>query len=223
MGSQGTPPVSAAALPQAPGVYRFRDRAGRVLYIGRAVSLRRRVLSYWGDLGDRAHLAPMVARIARIEAVTCDSAHEAAWLERNLLEHRRPPWNRTPGGQEAEVWIRLSASPRRPGLTVVRQSAPGDFGPYLGGQKVRDAVSGLGRVLPLGYAGDAQPLGVELLGRVTVQHPDRHDRESGDHEPSRSWVMSQLLPSGSSTPNQRPHGASSTWLFGCTPRPVSSA
>jgi len=101
VGSQGTPPVSAAALPQAPGVYRFRDLAGRVLYIGRAVSLRRRVLSYWGDLGDRAHLAPMVARIARVEAVTCDSAHEAAWLERNLLEHRRPPWNRTLGGQEA--------------------------------------------------------------------------------------------------------------------------
>ena len=156
MGLQGTPPVGAAALPQAPGVYRFRDRTGRVLYIGRAVSLRRRVLSYWGDLGDRAHLAPMVARIVRAEAVTCDSAHEAAWLERNLLEHRRPPWNRAPGGQEAEVWIRLSASPRSPGLTVVRQPAPGDFGPYLGGQKVRDAVSGLGRVLPLGYAADGQ-------------------------------------------------------------------
>jgi excinuclease ABC subunit C len=137
-------------------VYRFRDRAGRVLYIGRAVSLRRRVLSYWCDLGDRAHLAPMVARVARVEAVTCGSAHEAAWLERNLLQHRRPPWNRALGGQEAEVWIRLSASPRRPGLTVVRQPASGDFGPYLGGQKVRDAVSGLGRVLPLGYAADGQ-------------------------------------------------------------------
>jgi excinuclease ABC subunit C len=98
----------------------------------------------------------MVARIVRVEAVTCDSAHEAAWLERNLLEYRRPPWNRAPGGQEAEVWIRLSASPRSPGLTVVRQPAPGDFGPYLGGQKVRDAVSGLGRVLPLGYAADGQ-------------------------------------------------------------------
>src|SRR5262245_54114080 len=157
VGSQGTPLVSAAALPQAPGVYRFRDRAGRVLYIGRAVSLRRRVLSYRGDLGDRAHLAPMVARIARVEAVTCDSAHEAAWLERNLLGRRLPPWNRTPGGQEAEVWIRLSDSPLAPGLTVVRRPAPGDFGPYLGGLKVRDAVSGLSRVLPLGHTADHPP------------------------------------------------------------------
>ena len=150
----------AARFPHAAGVYRFRDAAGKVLYLGRAVSLRRRVVSYWGDLGDRAHLAVMVGRIARVEAVVCDSAHEAAWLERNLLERRLPPWNRSPrGGQEPEVWIRLSESARTPGVTVVHQPAPGDparhFGPYLGGQKVRDAVSGLGRVLPLGYAADA--------------------------------------------------------------------
>ena len=101
----------AARLPPGPGVYRFRDASGHILYLGRAVSLRRRVASYWGDLGDRGHLAAMVARIARVEAVICDSAHEAAWLERNLLRRHKPPWNRSPsGGQEAEVWIRLSAS-----------------------------------------------------------------------------------------------------------------
>ena len=158
-------------LPLAPGVYRFRDQAGRVLYIGRAVSLRRRVLSYWGDLGDRGHLAPMVARIARVEAVVCDSAHEAAWLERNLLRRRLPPWNRSPGGQEAEVWIRLSESARTPGVTVVRQPASGDFGPYLGGQKVRDAVSGLCRVLPLGYAADGRGGTERDMARVRGASP----------------------------------------------------
>jgi excinuclease ABC subunit C len=162
---------AAARLPLAPGVYRFRDQAGRVLYVGRAVSLRRRVLSYWGDLGDRGHLAPMVARIARVEAVVCDSAHEAAWLERNLLQRRLPPWNRSPGGQEAEVWIRLSESARTPGVTVVRQPSPGDFGPYLGGQKVRDAVSGLGRVLPLAYAADRQAGAQRDMARVRGASP----------------------------------------------------
>jgi excinuclease ABC subunit C len=164
-------PAAAACLPPAPGVYRFRDQAGRVLYVGRAVSLRRRVLSYWGDLGDRGHLAPMVARIARIEAVVCDSAHEAAWLERNMLQRRLPPWNRSPGGQEAEVWIRLSESARTPGLTVVRQPSPGDFGPYLGGQKVRDAMSGLGRVLPLAYAADVQAGSERDMARVRGASP----------------------------------------------------
>jgi len=167
----------AARLPLAPGVYRFRDAAGRVLYLGRATSLRRRVTSYWGDLGDRRHLARMVARVAGVEAVVCDSAHEAAWLERNLL---LPPWNRDPaGGQESEVWIRLSASARSPGVEVVYQPEPGDrcFGPYLGGRQVRQAVTGLCRVLPLPYAADcatgthrdmARTLGVSATDRVTL-------------------------------------------------------
>jgi len=158
-----SPRDQVARLPPGPGVYRFHDAAGRVLYVGRAVSLRRRVASYWGNLGDRGHLAAMVARIARVEAVPCASAHEAAWLERNLLERRKPPWNRSPsGGQESEVWIRLSASPAAPGLMVARRPRPGQearyFGPYLGGQKTRAAVSGLRRVLLLGHAVD-QPTG----------------------------------------------------------------
>ena len=113
----------------------------------------------------------MVARIARVEAVICDSAHEAAWLERNLLQRRLPPWNRSVGGQEAEVWIRLTVSPRRPGLTVVHRPAPGDFGPYLGGQKARDAVSGLGRVLPLAHAADGQAGAGRDLARLRGAAP----------------------------------------------------
>ena len=112
----------AALLPLAPGVYRFRDARRGVLYLGRATSLRRRVASYWGDLSGRAHLGAMMARVARVEAVTCDSVHEAAWLERNLLLARKPPWNRAPaGGQEVEVWIRLSEGAATPGVAVVHE------------------------------------------------------------------------------------------------------
>jgi excinuclease ABC subunit C len=161
-----------------PGVYRFRDATGQVLYLGRVVALRRRVASYWGDLGDRAHLAPMVAAIAAVEAVVCDSAHEAAWLERNLLREELPPWNRVPdGGQESEVWIHVAASAREPGLRVTHRPPPRSgptagagrgrgpdrggsrgFGPYLGGQRARLAVSGLSRLFPLEYTAE-QPAG----------------------------------------------------------------
>ncbi len=150
-------PRAIARLPGTPGVYRFRDARGRVLYIGRASALRSRVASYWSDLGDRAHLAPMVTRAARIEAVSCASAHEAAWLERNLLEHSMPPWNRTAGGQESVVHIRMDQRPAAPGLSVVYRTPPAAqvryFGPYLGGLRVRQAVTGLHRILPLAYAG----------------------------------------------------------------------
>jgi excinuclease ABC subunit C len=148
-----SPRASVARLPATPGVYRFRDARGRVLYIGRATRLRHRVASYWADLGDRGHLARMVARIARVEAVACDGGHEAAWLERNLLERALPPWNRTAGGQEVPVYLSLAAGPTAPGLSVVHAAVPGSFGPYLGGDRVRLAVAALHRVLPLSYAG----------------------------------------------------------------------
>ncbi len=119
---RGNGPPAVARLPSSPGVYRFRDAGGRVLYVGRASVLRSRVASYWSDLRDRGHLAAMVARVARIEAVTCDSVHEAAWLERNLLEASLPPWNRTPGGQETAVYIRMDAGPVHPGLSVACQA-----------------------------------------------------------------------------------------------------
>ena len=151
-------PVVIGRLPGTPGVYRFRDARQRVLYIGRAGALRSRVASYWPDLRDRDHLAPMVAQIARIEAVSCDSAHEAAWLERNLLESSLPRWNRTPGGQESAVFIRLDARPAGPGLSVAYRAEPATrarfFGPYLGGGRARMAVGALNRLLPLCYAGD---------------------------------------------------------------------
>jgi excinuclease ABC subunit C len=113
----------STGLPSEPGVDRFRDQRGRVLYIGRAVSLRSRVASYWGDLGSRAHLAPMVPRVARVQALVCDSGHEAAWLERNLLEQGLPPWNRTAGGQEVPVYIRLGRQPRSAGPLVAATPA----------------------------------------------------------------------------------------------------
>ena len=168
---------SVASLPAEPGVYRFRDGTGRVLYVGRAVRLRRRVASYWSDLRDRRHLAPMVARIARVEAVACDSEHEAAWLERNLLEHRLPRWNRTPGGQEAPAWIWVDARPGSPGLRAAHTgTADGadSFGPYLGGDKVRTAVAALHRVLPLAYAGTRLTGGErDLAAKLGVGPEDR--------------------------------------------------
>ena len=166
-------------LPAAPGVYRFADGRGRVLYIGRATSLRSRVASYWLDLRDRGHLAPMVGRVAGIRAVACASVHEAAWLERNLLAAGLPPWNRTPGGQETEVYIRLDERPAAPGLRVQYQSRPGDglryFGPYLGGLRARRAVTALNRILPLAEAGTR-------LSGARLEIARARGRNGGDRE-----------------------------------------
>jgi len=114
----------------------------------------------------------MVPGITEIEAVECASEHEAAWLERNLLEGWLPPWNRTAGGQEVAVCIRVDSSARSPGIAVLHlpvarraeDSAVRYFGPYLGGARVRLAAAGLHRALPLRYTFDGQSSLLRELG-----------------------------------------------------------
>lgn len=126
------------------------------MYVGRAVDLRRRVASYWTHLGDRPRLHRMVDRIAAVEAVICDSDHEASWLERNLLERALPRWNRATGGAESQVFLRLDVGEKSAGVRLVHEigTTPGtrDFGPYLGGTQTRLAASALNRICPIGYA-----------------------------------------------------------------------
>lgn len=151
-----------------------------MLYIGRAVDLRRRVASYSGDLGDRPRLRRMVPQVVGLEAVGCASEHEAAWLERNLLERRRPRWNRAIGGGEVPVFIRLRCDARSATLDVVHGQAEAGvgrlFGPYLGGNRVRLAVSALERVLSLAYTADRQGGFARDMARIRGVDPADRDR-----------------------------------------------
>lgn len=169
------------ALPTSPGVYRFRDERERVIYVGRATDLRHRVASYWGDLAGWRHLRAMVGQIARLEALPCDSVHEATWLERNLLEASKPRWNRVRGGLEVPTYIRLVRTPAAARLEVVHSPATGEgavtFGPFLGGTRARLAVDGLDRVLGLAYAGDRLGGFDRDMARVRgVRAADREER-----------------------------------------------
>lgn len=147
---------ACALLPREPGVYRFRDATGRVMYIGRATDLRSRTRTYWGELRGRRRLRRMVPQIARVEAIVCGSVHEAAWLERNLLERSKPRWNRVRGGLEVPRWLVVDADPARPGLRLTHDPEPGRpaFGPYLGGDRSRAALRAILRVWPLHLTGE---------------------------------------------------------------------
>ncbi len=192
--------AARAHLPAGPGVYRFRDANGRALYIGRAVNLRRRVASYWGDLRDRPRLRRMVTRIDRIDVLLCASEHEAAWLERNALEHSRPTWNRMLGGVESSVVITLDTSARRPGIKVSFTPGPDTtFGPYLSGTRTRLAVSALHRLFPLSYTSDRlSDAEREMAEKLLVRQEDRPSFVSAlctilDREPQAVATARQRL------------------------------
>lgn len=165
----GTAPAVTSRLPDRPGIYRFRDDGGRTLYIGRATRLRSRVRSYWGDLGDRRHLARMVPRIVRVEAVVCACVHEASWLERNLLEESRPRWNRAIGGAEVGLMMVIDRDPARIRILHETGIPPTDeliFGPFLGGVKVRLLAAAVHRMHPMIYTRDGLTGAERDLGRI---------------------------------------------------------
>ena len=90
-----SPPASlrdqAKALPDEPGVYLFRDHAGAVLYVGKARSLRKRVLSYFRrDAVDRKTI-DLMARAVSVEPTVTASETEALLLEQNYIKRYRPP------------------------------------------------------------------------------------------------------------------------------------
>ena len=164
-------------MPHRPGVYLMRDEAARVVYVGRSRDLASRVRSYWVDLGDRPHLARMVACVAWVEPVICESEHEAAFLESDLLARHRTRFNRTLG-MESMVWLRLDASPAAPSLEVLHDVEPDDgaewFGPYLGWEPVRQARAGLLRLHPIPHTGSRMSRSDRELARsLGVGEADR--------------------------------------------------
>jgi excinuclease ABC subunit C len=83
-------------LPDEPGVYLFRDAAGKLLYIGKATSLKDRVRSYFAkDLADSRGegIVAMVQEAQKVDHVTTDSVLEALILEANLIKRHQPPYN----------------------------------------------------------------------------------------------------------------------------------
>src|SRR6266540_4749135 len=81
-------------LPARPGVYLFRDERGRVLYVGKAKSLRPRVRSYFqAGRGGRSTIQQLPDRVHDVEVIVTQNEVEALHLEQNLVKRHRPPFN----------------------------------------------------------------------------------------------------------------------------------
>lgn len=120
------------ALPRSPGVYLFRDRDGRIVYVGKATNLRARVRSYFSS-DDRRKIEPLLRALHRIDHVACRSPIEAAVLEVRLIQRHLPPFNR-----QAKLWtqyayVRVLLPPGKKPSIATTKDAGGVVGArYLG-------------------------------------------------------------------------------------------
>jgi DNA polymerase-3 subunit epsilon len=119
-----------ARLPRKPGVYLFRDRSGRVIYVGKATNLRARVRSYFGS-DDRRKVPQLLRETEAIDHLVCAHPLEAEVREIRLIQEHEPRFNRRSKAWRSYAYLKLTLSERFPRLAVVReQRADGSL--YVG-------------------------------------------------------------------------------------------
>ncbi|WP_404383277.1 DEDD exonuclease domain-containing protein [Knoellia locipacati] len=141
----------ADGLPEAPGVYMFKDAQGRVLYVGTSVSIRTRVRSYFTASEQRRRMAEMVRIAESVTPVVCATALEAEVRELRLIAEHKPRYNRRSRHPERTWWVKLTVEPF-PRLSIVRHVADDGtryIGPFASRGSADDAVAGVHEVLPL--------------------------------------------------------------------------
>jgi excinuclease ABC subunit C len=157
------------SVPDAPGSYQFRDAAGRIIYVGKALSLRSRLSSYFQD---PAHLHPrtaqMVERAASVEWIVVASDVEAIMLEYNLIKAHRPRFNIRLVDDKSYPYLAVTVGDEWPRATVMRGAKRKDaryFGPYAHAYAIRETLDLLLRSFPVRTCSDAKLRRHQLLGR----------------------------------------------------------
>jgi excinuclease ABC subunit C len=143
--------AQALRLPNEPGVYLFHDAGDAVLYVGKARSLRKRVLSYLKkDAIDRKTLE-LVPRVVRIEAIVATSETEALLLEQNYIKRFRPPFNVRLRDDKSYPYISVTVGDEYPRVMFTRERHRRGvryFGPYSSARAVRSTLETLNKVFP---------------------------------------------------------------------------
>jgi excinuclease ABC subunit C len=149
-------------LPDQPGVYLFRDAKGRVIYVGKAKSIRKRVASHFSK--SRPQDTPghdeMVAQAQHVECVVVGSEAEALLAEQSFIKQYRPRFNVKLRDDKSYPYICISLDEEFPRVYFTRERhRPGRvyFGPYSNAKRVRNTLDLLGKVFMFRTCTGAEP------------------------------------------------------------------
>src|SRR4051794_565854 len=148
----------AKLAPKGPGVYRMADAKGEVLYVGKAKSIRKRIVSYARQAGHTARIMRMIAATASMEFVTTTTETEALLLETNLIKRLRPRFNVLMRDDKSFPYIVITKGETPPMIAKHRgaRNKPGDYyGPFASAQAVHRTITALERAFLIRSCSDA--------------------------------------------------------------------
>lgn len=156
-------------LPTSPGVYLMKNADGRVLYVGKADSLRNRVRSYFAARGpEDARIARMVTEIADLEYIVTDTVSEAYLLESNLIKEHRPRFNIRLRDDKSYPFVKITLGEDFPRIVRTRKLARDGsryFGPYASASSVDETLKLLRKIFPFRTCNLDIPDGKRVLER----------------------------------------------------------
>ena len=140
-------------IPTQPGVYKFRDARGRVIYVGKAKNLRARLTSYFQDIGNlHSRTAAMVTSAAGVEWTVVNTEVEALQLEYSWIKEFDPRYNVKYRDDKSYPWLAVTVGEEFPRVMVGRGAKKRGtkyFGPYSHAWAIRETVDQLLRVFPM--------------------------------------------------------------------------
>jgi excinuclease ABC subunit C len=156
-------------IPDAPGSYQFRDRDGRVIYVGKAKSLRSRLSNYFQNPANLPpRTAQMVAHAETVEWIQVRNDVEALMLEYSLIKQHKPRFNVRLRDDKSYPFLAVTASDEWPRAMVRRGTKDKGslyFGPYAHAYAIRDTLDSLLRTFPIRTCSDVKFRNHQRLGR----------------------------------------------------------
>ena len=142
----------AMRLPLSPGVYIMRNKAGEIIYIGKAKALKNRVSQYFGsEKNHDAKVRRMVSNVDWFEYILCDSEFEALVLESSLIKQNQPKYNILLKDDKGYSYIRVSGGPW-PRITEVKKVEDDGakyIGPYLSSWSIKQTIDSARKIFKL--------------------------------------------------------------------------
>jgi excinuclease ABC subunit C len=191
MSLQGT----VRQLPDAPGVYLFKDARGRVLYIGKALSLRKRVQTYFHADAAGEKVAAFIPQVRDVEVILTDNELEALILESNLVKEKQPRYNIVLRDDKHYPFLKLDLKDPWPRLQVVRRIKEDGalyFGPYVPAGVMWQTLGVLNKTFPYRKCRNIQGRRLCLdyhLGRCLGPCEGKADREEYDRVIARARLV----------------------------------